>query len=1106
MSLWQLVARSLRFYWRTNTAVCLAVVVATGVLTGALVVGDSVQYTLRRTVQMRLGRTEFAVVPQERYFRAALAEDMEKQLLGTVVPVLQISGIITNDDGTHRVNRVNVLGVDERFYAVGPGQDPFVQSDRDVVVLGEAVAQRLHTGPGDEVVLRVEKPGLMPRDVPLASDADRTIAFRLPVHAVATDAAFGRFDLKANQTAPLNVFVPLTWLAEQIEQPGRANMLLAAGLDKAAVSDGLDAAVKRSWKLADADLQVSRLERDGPLELRSRRIFIDETLGAEALKAHDRAVGVLTYFVNEIRLGQKATPYSMVTALGTGGEGDAVIPPEMQFDEIVINQWLADDLGARVGDSLDLTYYLVGPKRELYERVSRLKVIKVVPMEGVAADPTLMPSFPGLADANNCRDWEPGVPVDLDKIRPKDEAYWDEHRGTPKAFVTLPAGRHMWRNRFGSLTAVRYPGQEGLTEQVAATLTGAVDPATVGLFFQPVRKRGFQAGREGTDFGQLFLGLSMFLIAAAVILTGLLFIFGVERRCAQVGLLLAVGLPAGRVKRLLIAEGGLVALIGTLVGIGAGLLYTHLLVYGLSTLWSGAVAGARIHVHAEPGTLLLGGLGGLATALFAIWLTLRRHVTRSPRELLEGHLEACHRSDAAWSRGRLGLGVAVVSFVSVAVFLAIMAGGNSRNVSGAFFGAGALLLLGGLGLCQAALRFVGGGWSRPMVSLGGLGFRNSTRRSGRSLAIIGLLACGVFMVVAVGANRRDPLAQPDSRQSGTGGFAFYGESSVAVLHDLDTQQGREAIGLDRDVQEGVDIVQFRVHAGDDASCLNLNRAQRPRLLGVRSQELKGFDAFRFTQTLGEEQDEEGWDLLRMDLDNGSVPAIGDYPTVFWGLGKNIGDELEYIDEMGGVFRVRIVGMLESSILQGSLVIAEKEFTGRFPSESGYRVFLADVPSDKAEAVGQSLTSELQDYGLVLTPTKERLAAFSAVENTYLSIFTALGGLGLILGSIGLGLVVLRNMLERRGELAMLRAVGFDRKTLQRMIFYEHWGLVFSGLLCGVAAALVAVLPSMQLPGGRVPYVSLGLTVAAIGAISGFWVWIAGASALRGGLLDALRTE
>ena len=75
-----------------------------------------------------------------------------------------------------------------------------------------------------------------------------------------------------------------------------------------------------------------------------------------------------------------------------------------------------------------------------------------------------------------------------------------------------------------------------------------------------------------------------------------------------------------------------------------------------------------------------------------------------------------------------------------------------------------------------------------------------------------------------------------------------------------------------------------------------------------------------------------------------------------------------------------------------------------------------------------------------------------------------------------------------------------------MIFYEHWGLVCSGLFCGVAAALVAVLPAMQLPGGEIPYMSLGLTILAIAGISGLWVWMAGKLALRGALLEALRTE
>jgi ABC-type lipoprotein release transport system permease subunit len=1096
MSLWRLVVRSISFYWRTNLAVLLAVVVATGVLTGALAVGDSVKYTLQKTLEARLGEVEHAVLPQGRFFRAALAGDLAQQLGGTVAPILQVSGIITNDDGSQRVNRVQVLGVTDKFYAVGPGKSPDGRGVTEGVVLSEVVARRLGATAGDEVVLRVEKPGLLPREVPLASDKDRTAASRLKVRAIAHDSTFGRFDPQANQASALNVFVPLAWLGTQIEQPDRANMLLAAHLKSRVTVGEATTAIQKTWRLADAGLELERLPERNVLELRSRRIFIDEPIGAEALKAGENAAGVLTYFVNEIRLGDRAAPYSMVAAL------DSV---HLGSDEIIINQWLADDLGAKVGDSVDISYFVIGPQRKLQEDHGRLKVAKIVPLDDPLCDPKLMPAFPGLADVNNCRDWKPGIPVDLGRIRPKDEQYWNEHRGTPKAFLSLEAGQQRWRNHYGSLTAVRYPWREGLTQQIERRLMSTIDPATVGLFFQPIRERGMQASRQGTDFGGLFLGLSMFLIAAAVILTGLLFVFGTESRSQQIGMLMAVGWPARRVRRLLLAEGGLIAMFGTVMGVAVGLLYTRLMVYGLSTLWSGAVGGTVVHFHARMLTLLPGGLGGLVAALFAIWLTLRKQATRPARVLMAGSLEKGIPAKTSRSRGRWGIVTAVVAFVGVAIILFFTPSSGGEAVAGAFFGAGALLLIGTLSLSQAALRIAGSS-ARPMASLHGLGLRNATRRSGRSVATIGVLACGVFLVVGVWVFRQSPVENPQSRESGTGGFALYGESSVPILPDLSTESGRKQLGLAGQGLDDVQAVQFRVRDGDDASCLNLNRAQQPRLLAVQADALTQRKAFRFIDRIERTGQEQGWGLLRMDLDRGIIPAVGDERTIKWGLHKNIGDEIEYTDEMGRPFRVRIVGMLASSVLQGSLIVAENEFVARFPSVDGYRVFLIDALADRADAVAQKLSSGLRDYGLVLTPAGERLAAFSAVENTYLSIFMVLGGLGLVLGSVGLGMVVLRNMLERRGELAMLRAVGFGRAQLKRMVFYEHWGLMLAGLACGVISALVAVIPALQSPGGQIPYVSLAMTLAGIALSGAAWVWIAGTLALRGGLLDALRHE
>jgi hypothetical protein len=387
-----------------------------------------------------------------------------------------------------------------------------------------------------------------------------------------------------------------------------------------------------------------------------------------------------------------------------------------------------------------------------------------------------------------------------------------------------------------------------------------------------------------------------------------------------------------------------------------------------------------------------------------------------------------------------------------------------------------------------------------MASLGGLGLRNSTRRSGRSLAVVALLACGIFLVIAVEAFRHDPLAHAEQRSSGTGGFTLFGESSMGILHDLNTESGRDSLVVDNDVFEGVDVLQLRVRDGDDASCFNLNRAQRPRLLGVRPDRLDERGSFSFAAAGA------SWTMLSKREDDDVVPAVGDYPTVKWALGKSVGDEIDYSDEKGRKFKVRLVGMLQNSVLQGSLLIAEDRFVERFPSEEGYRVLLIETPDDKAGAVADHLSARLTGFGLGLTTTRKRLAAFGEVENTYLSIFQILGGLGLVLGSIGVGLVVLRNMLERRNELAMLRAVGFNRPRLRRMVLYEHSGLMLGGLACGVIAALVAAGPALRTPGAAVPYLSLALTVAGI-AMSGIvWIWIATTLALSGRMLDALRNE
>jgi ABC-type antimicrobial peptide transport system permease subunit len=598
----------------------------------------------------------------------------------------------------------------------------------------------------------------------------------------------------------------------------------------------------------------------------------------------------------------------------------------------------------------------------------------------------------------------------------------------------------------------------------------------------------------------------------------LLFQFGLERRATEIGTLLALGFRPRQVRLLLLGEGALLALIGGWLGAACGIFYAQAMIRGLTTVWRGAVGTSSLHYHADISTLVIGAVASAAVAAVTIWFTLRHQARRPVRELLAlgADLELVSPSPKQTKRNR-GPWIGLIAGAFAVALIGFAIARRDTSSADTFFGAGALLLVAGLGFCAAWLGSLAPGKRSssdvdlPRVSLTELGFRSNARRRKRSLATIGFLACGVFLIVAIGAFRLDAQKDSSQQSSGTGGFALLGEATLPVTYDLNSRAGRDFYGLNPSDLPKVSVVAFRVRDGDDASCLNLNRAQRPRLLGVDPQTLHDRGAFTFAEVAKGADSKKDWLLLKQPNNAGAdsadeIPAIADENSILWSLGKKIGDAVDYVDAEGRPFKLRLVGALANSILQGNLIIDESEFVRRFPDVSGYRLFLVDTPSDKASEVSATLTKALQDAGLELTRTTDRLNAFNAVQNTYLSTFQALGGLGLLLGSVGLGIVVLRNIQERRGELALLLAVGFQRRTLKWLVLTEHAALLAAGLGVGVMAALIGILPSVLNPGSQVPYSSLMLTVAGVFANGLVWAWLATWFALRGKLLDALRNS
>jgi hypothetical protein len=370
----------------------------------------------------------------------------------------------------------------------------------------------------------------------------------------------------------------------------------------------------------------------------------------------------------------------MVTAIGR-----PFAPADMGNDEILINQWLADDLQAHPGDELRLTYFIVGAARKLEERTTRFRIRSVLPMHGPTADRELMPEFPGMTDAENCRDWDTGFPIDSSKIREKDEKYWDEYRGTPKAFVTLEAGQEMWSNRFGNLTAIRYPSANNSVPDLSEVLRRQLDPATVGLAFQQVRAQALAASEQAFDFGQLFLGFSFFLIVAALLLMALLFQFGLEQRSSEVGTLLALGFQPKQVRRLFLGEGCALAAIGSIVGVAGGLAYARMMLHGLSTIWREAVGTSGLQFHVEPMTLVTGVIASAVIALITISLGLRTQGRRPARELLTETGEFDSAETVKQNSGKGYFGTALGLGAGAVLILGIVVARKDASAAGAFF-------------------------------------------------------------------------------------------------------------------------------------------------------------------------------------------------------------------------------------------------------------------------------------------------------------------------------------------------------------------------------------------------------------------------------------
>jgi ABC-type antimicrobial peptide transport system permease subunit len=1047
------------------------------------------------------------------------------------------------------LGRVTVFGIDTRFKPKESSIE-WIKSPKQVV-LSDRVAAKLAVKPGERVKIGVERFSDMPRSASLAkrSSSDVIATEEFTVAAILRqDSQLNDFNLTPNPETPLNVFVPIPTLSRMVsgDAAPKATTLFSSTAD----INELNAALRARLKPEDYGLKFREIDRRGYLSVESMDLILSPTtvdaIQAAAKQLHLHSEPTIIYVADSLSYGDKEIPYPIIAGLNPSAAEPLgpFLPPGLSTladGEIVLVKWDDSPLnGLPDRSKLQIRYYDPEVEGEGSLKTAELTLrAPAAPIGniGAALDRDLTPEIRGVTDARaDLYNWDrpPVLPKEKIKIRVPEKhpraVFYNKFKATPMAYVNFDTAKTLFSSRYGAVTSVRIAPEknesvEQLTERLVPVLLKHLDPKSAGLVFDPIRDRLLTASKGGTDFGGLFLGFSCFLIAAALMLVGLLFRLTLDRRAKEVGLLLASGFSVHHVRSLLLFEGLGLAVLGALLGLVLGVGYNRLLLTVLLELWPDKQVANILEPHATTMSFVYGFGITVLMSLIALWLSIRSLVKIPPPALLRGETQVAaieHKPGAPIAKWLViactPLGIALVvagKFVS-----------NPDMQAMAFFGGGALLLVAGL----AALRL----WmkrtrhavvnGRGMPALAQLGSRNAARNTARSLLTAALLASAAFLLVAVESFRRQPGTEFLDKNGGSGGFNLIAEVDVPVFQSFDSGPGRNdlesrlqvAFGSSEDPRykaaiaelQDIEVFPLRLRDGDDASCMNLYQAARPRVLGVTESLIqRGGFKFYATEASTTERQVNPWLLIKGQATKGPapIPVFCEQNTAQWMLKKSIGEEFTMPGDDGKDVTLRLVGTLSDSPFQSELLMSDESFGQAFPNTGGYRVFLIRTPPGKEDAVGRVLSIAFRANGLIATPTRERVAAYQAVIGAYLSTFQLLGGLGLLLGVLGLAVVVLRGVWERVGELALLRAVGYRTRQLQFLVLAENALLLFAGLAIGVLAALISVAPHIA-EGAAVPWTRLAIILGLVLVLGLGVASAATAGILRVPVIPALRRE
>jgi putative ABC transport system permease protein len=1084
-SIIKIVLKSISYYRKPVFYQFIIIALLSAIITGSLLTGFSVRQSLIKSAETKLGSTGIIISSGLRYFPGDLAKRFSQSTGIKSTPVLEINGFCQNlNSGTKSLN-INIYGIESDFFGFHGIENLSLKPGE--AAINKSLADKLKISQGDEVSVNFRQLNDIPSNSPFApSSENRSLVIRAEI--IITPDQLGNFSLGISQLTPDNIFINIDEFGKLEGFKLKMNRILVRE-DKKLTPSEASKILKMILLPEDIGLKIRNISPTDETEMVSSRIFLDQGFFDETKKSLPSCRPVITYLANSFSFKGKTTPYSFVAGIEPSNPND--IQPG---NSIIINRWLADDLNATVNDSVTLTWFTPGRISELEEKSEKFYVSKIVEQKGIFSDSLLMPEFPGMAGKESCSEWDAGVKIKMDRIRKKDENYWKEFRGTPKAFLSYEKGKALWGNNFGPLTAIRFSPPVKV-EEIRSKLKGNLDPEKCGFTVKNIKTDMVIAAKESVDFTTLFISLGFFLILACIILLLLNVNAFFDSRKKQISTLFALGFNNRWINLLLFYETGSIAFFGSATGAFFGILVNWLIINALNSVWIGAVQTDNLIAFTGINILISGYIISFLLTLIFMFIRLRGYTKNLDRVRIGAVRFA--------SPGNNRKFLFISAFFSLTLIGTLLfSGSKSPAIS---FSAGISVFITMILIWrQYLLRGITGSISpsKDRIDITGKYF---AYYPSHAIAPILFIAAGLFSVIITGINRLEISERNLGPSGGTGGYLLWIETAIPVKEDLNSKTGRNNFGLNDSPGKDLIFIQARRTNGDDASCLNLNHITSPPLLGIDPEPFIRKGSFSFSNLIPSADKSNPWAILKLNTSGNIIYGVADQTVLEWGLKKKTGDTLKIKTESGDILNIIIAGGLKSSVLQGYVVISDENSKKYFPSIPGNSVFLAEGENKKTDTYLELLNNRFENYGISVLTTRERLSSFFRVTNTYLSVFTILGGLGMILGIIGLGFVLKRNYILRKREFALLMATGLTDKAIRKIVLKEQIFILFAGLLTGIISPLVATLPSIE-NGSDIPWLSLSVISVLITLIGLLTLFNSVRSVNQDSLITCLRGE